>query len=556
MNLREAWRLSKTPYIELVFRSAIMTRGTMGGFGFGSPARRVKSITRGALVGKVIITAFIALGAIFAFYQFAISRTAAALVTGVTLSLAISLGYTVLYSLQVLPSFTGAGPYALLSTMPLGRRDLSLLALLSVIRTFDSMIVAAILVQVGVVAYLTASPLATVVMALASVANSVFGVTISLGLAGLFQRNITSGGRGKRATFARFLFLISWGLAAASFGFVFSLIQYVFPALESAISGSLSTTSIPILFSVLHPFSTGLALASLVFPSLATGSPALGLATTLSFVAMAGYLLLAYFAGRKALSITERVSQQQATSIIRQRATEFLLRLRRPIPAYVLKDARIASKNPQTAFVFALPVFETIIIVFSLSQASELGATAVLAATSLGCFFTLISASVLLNTEGSGLDYTFSLPLNARLIILAKSIISTTAYLPVPAAIGVLLAFALPSALWLVVIPVIQILAVSAASSAELAFFIRSYKKRGGRQTSRGVQTRGLNLMSAGDLARLLGALVVAGGLALGPLGVYAGTYFVTQSDGVAVGSQAIAALAELAAVQLYLRRM
>ncbi|MDA4119486.1 MAG: hypothetical protein OK436_02755 [Thaumarchaeota archaeon] len=555
MNLREAWRLSKTPYIELVFRSALMTRGSMGGFGFGSPARRVKSITRGALIGKVIITVFIALGAIFAFYQFAISKTAAALVTGVTLSLAISLGYTVLYSLQVLPSFTGAGPYALLSTLPLPRRDLSLLALLSVIRTFDSMIVAAIVVQVTVIAYLTLSPLATAAMALVSVANAVFGVTISLGLAGLFQRNITSGGRGKRATLSRFLFLISWGLAAASFGFVFSLIQYVFPALESAISGSLSTTSLPILFAVVHPFSAGLALASLVFPTLASASPTLGLATTLSFVAVAGYLLLAYFAGRKALSITDRVSQQQAATIVRQRATEFLLKLRGPIPAYVVKDARIASKNPQTAFVFALPVFETVIIVFSLSQA-DLGATAILAATSLGCFFTLISASVLLNTEGSGLDYTFSLPLNARLIILAKSVISTAAYLPVPLAIGVLLAFGLPSALWLVVIPVIQILAVSAASSAELAFFIRSYKKKGGSQTSRGVQTRGLNLMSAGDLARLLGALIVAAGIALGPLGVFAGTFFVTQSDTLAVGSLALTALAEFAAVQLYLRRM
>lgn len=556
MNLREAWRLSRTPYIELVFRSAVMTRGSMGALGFGSPARRVKSITRGALVGKIIITAFISLGAVFAFYQFAVSRTAAALVTGVTLSLAISLGYTVLYSLQVLPSFTGAGPYALLSTLPLRRKDLSLLALLSVIRTFDSMIVAAIVVQVTVVAYLTLSPLATAAMALASVANSIFGVTISLGLAGLFQRNITGGGRGKKATVSRFLFLISWGLAAASFGFVFSLIQYIFPALESAISGSLSTTSIPILFSVLHPFSAGLALATLVFPTLASASPTLGLATTLSFVAMAGYLLLAYFAGKKALSITDRVSQQQAATIVRQRTTEFLLKLRRPIPAYVIKDARIASKNPSTAFVFALPVFETIIIAFSLSQADVLGPTAILGATSLGCFFTLISASVLLNTEGSGLDYTFSLPLNARLIILAKSVISTAAYLPVPAAIGVLLAFSLPSGLWLVAIPVIQILAVSAASSAELAFFIRSYKRRGGSQTSRGVQTRGLNLMSAGDLARLLGALVVAGGIALGPLGVYAGAYFVTQSASLAIGSQALVALAELAAVQLYLRRM
>jgi hypothetical protein len=62
--------------------------------------------------------------------------------------------------------------------------------------------------------------------------------------------------------------------------------------------------------------------------------------------------------------------------------------------------------------------------------------------------------------------------------------------------------------------------------------------------------------MSAGDLVRLLAALVVAAGLALGPLGIYAGTYFTTQSDILSVGSLALAGLVEFAAVQLYLRRM
>jgi Membrane protein of 12 TMs len=556
VKLVEAWKLSRVPYVELVYRSAVMARGTTGGRGgFSSnPTSRVKAIIRGAVISKAIITLFIGVGTVLAFAQYGSDKGAPALVSGVTFSLAIGLAYLVLYSLQVLPSFSTGGPYSLLSTLPIGTRDLSLVTLLSVIRTFDSIIVASVSIQVIAVAYLTGSVIATAVMFLAAIANSVFGVAVSLGLAGVFQRNISRGGRGKAAGAARFVFLISWALAAASLGFLFNLVNYVFPALESAISGSLASTTVPIIFSLLHPFWVGLVLASVVYPSFAH-SQALQYASTLSFVAMAGYLVLAYFAAKKALGITVAVSRGSTVSIARQRATEFILRLRRPISAYVLKDARVASKNPSTAIVFALPVIETAIVAFNLAGAGEIRAMAILTSTGLGCFFTLISASVLLNTEGTGLDYTLSLPLSARVIVMAKSAIATVAYTPVPAAIGVLLLLYKPASIWLLLVPLTQVIAVSAATSAELSFFIQSYRKRGEKQTSRSVETRGLNFMSVGDLLRFVAALLVGGGLTLAPLIAYVVAFLVQRSDFLAVGLMGGVALAEFSVVQLYLRR-
>jgi hypothetical protein len=197
---------------------------------------------------------------------------------------------------------------------------------------------------------------------------------------------------------------------------------------------------------------------------------------------------------------------------------------------------------------------ETLVIVLTIPGGSSLRAYSILTATGLGCLFTLISASILLNTEGSGLDYTMSLPLNARVMVLAKSTISSLAYLPVPAAIGVLLLVERPSVLWLGVIPLLELLAVSAATSAELSFFIQGYKKSGGRQTSRGIETRGLNLMSPGDLVRLAVALVVAGITAVGPLLAYAVMYFVSLNHALAVESMAVVALSEFIAVQVLLR--
>jgi hypothetical protein len=242
-------------------------------------------------------------------------------------------------------------------------------------------------------------------------------------------------------------------------------------------------------------------------------------------------------------------------TVVRQRAAEFLLTIRRPISAYVMKDVRVSSKNPSTAFVFAMPVFEMLIIVLSLSETATIRTVVVLGVLAIVCFFTLIAGTVLLNTEGSGLDYTFSLPLNAREIIMAKSVLATLAYIPVPAAIGVVLALEKPSLLFLTAVPVVEIPAILAATSAELAFFIGSYKRREGHQTSRGIQARGMSLMSGGDIVRLFVAFLVAGALVLAPFGAYVITYILTQGHLLSVASTALVAFAEFLGMQLYLRR-
>ncbi len=515
----------------------------------------VRSTMRGAVASKIVFAVFIGLGTAFTFSQFAADPKPAALVSGVAFSLAVTLAYLVLYSLQVMPSFSSAEPYSLLSMLPLSDSDVSLVTILSVVRTFDAIVAVAVVAQVGVVAYLTHSVLAAVAMALAASANAVFGVSVSVWLSRVFHRNITRGGKGKGAAAARFVFLVSWGLAAASLGFLFNLVSYVVPALDSAVSGALATSFAPIAFALIHPFSAGLVVASIVFPSFAAESPALSAASLISFAALAGYLMLAASAVRITLRSAREMARGESFRVVRERASDFLLGVRRPIRAYVLKDIRVASKSPATAFIFALPVLETVVIALTLNDLNVLRAYSVISSTALGCMFTLISASILLNTEGSGLDYTLTLPLSARVIVLAKSTIATIAFLPVPAVVAALLIIGRPAALWLSAIPILETAAVSAATSAELTFFIRGYRRAGTRQTSRGIETRGLNFTSIGDLARLVGALVVAGTVVALPLGAYGAAYLLLRDHAAALGWQAAVALGEFALVHLLLRR-
>ena len=556
MKLFEAWRLSRTPYVELTYRSSVMTRGTArGGFGRArSPAAQVKSALRGALLSKGLFAVFISVATLYAYAQYITNPSPEALVAGVSFSLALSLAYVVLYSLQVLPSFSGGEPYALLSTLPLDTGDLSLVSVLSVVRVFDWIIAASVAAQVAVVAYATSSAPAAAVMLLVSVANTVFGVAISLWLSGVFYWNMTRGGRGKGAAIARFVFLVSWGLAAVSIGFLFNVVSYAEPLLNSVLAGGLADYGAPFLFALVHPFSEALVIVSLVYPAFGIATSSLGGASALSFVMLAVYSLLAYLAAKRSLSTVTSVLRGPLFLAARRRATDFLLKLRHPIAAYILKDFRIASKNPATAFIFGFPVFEVLIVGLSLSGFSTVRATSVLSSTTVGCFFTLIVAAALLNTEASALEYTLSLPLGARIIVLAKSAIATVAYLPVPAAIAVFLILSRTQSPLLFLVPLLEIAAVSAATSTELSFFIHSYRAGGGA-TSGGIETRGMSLMSGSSLLRLIGALVVSGMLALAPLLAYGGVYLLTFSHEAAVGAMAALATGEFGAVQLYLRR-
>jgi len=564
MNLRDAWRISKRPYIETTYRSTQLTRGGVGQRGaFATdPSRQVRSAIRSSRISKMVFAIFICIGAAFPLLQYAFNQTPVALAASVTFSLAIVLAYIILYSLQVLPSFSSADPFALLSTLPFTDRDFSLVAMFSFLRTFDYLVVGAVITQTAVVGVLTGSAVAAVVMLVASLVNVTFAVAIALWLAGLFYRSITRGGRSKGAALARMVILVTWGLAAMSTGFLFSLIGYFLPAIDGVLAGGLHS-SLGVVLAFVHPFTAGLVVAEVVFNSFlgtAPGGLEGGVALVLSSAAV--YVVLAFLAGRRTLGSILSVAHGQSTSIIRQAAKEFRLTPRRPMVAYVLKDLRVASKTPSMAIVFALPIFVMLIIALNASAYSVLRATSVLYATLLGCFFIIFSSSVLLGTEGVGLDYTMSLPLGPSVIIDAKSLVATASYIPVPFIIAALMLVKGSTSASLAFVPFIEIMAVAAAAMAQLTFFIKGYVKRnaGGQSGStRGqssFQPRGFSLMSGGDLVRMGEALVVAGALILGPMVAYVATYYGVGSHPGAVVAMAAAAVAELAGVRAYVMRM
>ncbi|PVX25751.1 MAG: hypothetical protein CW716_07355 [Candidatus Bathyarchaeum sp.] len=473
MKLLEAWHLSRLPYKEVVFRSIAEERGRMwwGGFGrerLGGDAQNDHELTKKALriakFDKSLVAVFNVLAAIMPFMAQFFGSPIIGLTSAIALSLAVTFGFTALYAIQTLTSFVSPESSALLSTLPLEQRDFSLITLFSFVRSVDYMVVGAIISQVVMVAYYTMSPVAVLVMFGVSVVNSVLAVAVSLWFSRMFTRHMSRGGRSRGTTVLRMFFILMWGSLLMGVSLLISLPWYIVPSLEMMLlsPNQLSTT----LFCFLHPFSAGVTIANITQPVTA------GSMSLIAAVSMIVYVVVAGVAGKWILTTVKRVSHGIDVKSSAATTTDFSIKTHRPLFGYVLKDFKIASRNPATAFFFALPVLETVIVSFMIANFEVLRASTLLVSTFMGGVFVLLMPLALLSAEGTGLEYTKTLPMNVNRIITSKTMIATLTYVPVPLVLLVM-SFIKPLTSPLTLfIPFFVILSVASASIFEIQLFL------------------------------------------------------------------------------------
>ena len=477
MKLSEAWRLSKTCYQEMVYRSLAEERGRMwwGAFGRnrqGKESQNDLELTDRALriakFDKSIVAFFNVVVSLAPFASLFLGSPGFGLTSAISLSLAVTFGFTALYVIQTLSSFMSPESSALMSTIPLDQDEFSLITLLSFIRSFDYMVIGSILSQVALVAYLTTSPVATLIMLVASTANALFAVAVGLWFSRVFQRNMLRGGRSKANTTLRLLFILMWGLLLAAVGFLFSIPLYIVPNLQSTLLSAGHVWNS--LLGLLYPFSTGIVITASV--SKVTLSTLL-----VASVAMVGYALLAIYAGKWSLGTVRDISQGAGVNIARVTAINFSVNPHGPLLGYVSKDLKVASRNPATAFFFALPAIETILTILLDSKVGTLRGALVISGTSLGAIFALLLPLALLSAEGKGLEYTKTLPISSRRIVLPKALVSTATYVPVPVALAILSLFKPLTSPSTILIPFLIVLPVASASILEIKLFLRTAAK-------------------------------------------------------------------------------
>ena len=478
MKLTEAWRLSSLPYREVVYRSLAQERNRMWWGAFGRKSTNQdsaddvelsKKALRIAKFDKIIIALFNLVVAVIPFSSFFVGSTAFGLSSSISLSLAITFGFMTLYAIQTLSSFVGAESSVLLSTLPISSNDFSLITLFSFVRSVDYLVVGSVVSQVVLVAYLTASPLATALMFVASLINSVFAVAVALWLSRVFHKNYLRGGRSKRTTVFRGFFVLLWGCLLMGVGLLLSVPYYVLPLLDTALLNV--NTLVGFLLSLIYPFSAGLVVSKLS-GSIIPLFTMLGASAAIIF-----YALGAWFSAKWSLGTVKRISQGVGVRIDRSKAIDFQIKRRSPLQGYVMKDLRVTSRNPATAFFFVLPVFETVIVAFLASNVEFLRASTVLVATSMGAIFALLIPLALLNSEGKGIEYAKTLPITSQRMVSAKALITMATFVPVPVALLCLALFKPPTSWFTVLIPFFMVISIVSASIFEILIFLRSVGK-------------------------------------------------------------------------------
>ena len=536
MKTADAWRLSAVPYSEMAFRSILQNSSNMwwGSFGRGSSEASgredlVKRALRIARFDKLVITVFVIAAAGAPFLPQALGASYG-ISASVTLSLAVSFALIVLYGVQTLSSFVTSGPSPVLSTLPLMREDVSLVNLLSFVRTSDYLVVGSVACQIFFVSLVTGSALSGLFMLLAGAVNSVLGVGVSLWLSSVFYRNILGSKQGKRGGALRLAMLLAWGVVVLGIGVLFAGAGYLIPLVQSVVASPDALTGS--ILSLVYPFSLGISVGSIAHGFAPTLVEKLALGATVA------YLLIAVAVSRWSMSSVASFPEGASGSAEGERTRDTSVPLHEPVTAYALKDLRAASANLTSAFLFALPTFETLIILLIRAFLPTLGASTILVAMTLGGMVSLVLPLVLVSTEGTGFDFAKTMPLKMKTIVFSKALITTAVFIPAVAVVYVESLLKPLASPFSIMIPLSSILAVAAASILEVRLFL-------------GFAPRGRATFALQEFGRM----AAGAGLVLLPATIYTISYIFTFNHVMATGAMVAVASAELLAVAEFVRR-
>jgi hypothetical protein len=537
MKPADAWRMSAIPYSEMAFKSILQNSSNMwwGSFGRGAASEisehedLVKRALRIARFDKVILAVVVTAAAGVPFLPQALGASYG-LSASVTLSLAVSFALIVLYGVQTLSSCMSGEFPPFLSTLPLMRSDVSLVNLLSFVRTSDFPVIGTVACQVFFVSFVTGSALSGLFMLLVGVVNSAIAVSVSLWLSSVFYKGIQGSRRGGRGSAFRLVMLLAWGVAVLGIGVLFAAPGYLIPLVQGALANQSAMTSM--ILSLIYPFSLGVGVGATAHLFTSSGIERIAQAAT------AGYLLIAVVASRWSMSSVASFPPGASLAAGAEGARDTSATVRGLVGAYVVKDLRMASVNLTSAFLFALPAFETLVILLYRGALPSLRASTILVSMVLGGLVALILPLVLVSSEGTGFDFAKTMPLRIRTIVFSKASIATAVYLPAVAVVfleGLLKPLSSPA---VDLIPLASVLAVASASLLEVRLFL-------------GFTPAGRVTFVLQDFARM-GA---GAGLVIFPAVTYTVAYVFKFDQFLAAGAMLAVALIELAAVIEFVRR-
>ena len=313
-------------------------------------------------------------------------------------------------------------------TLPISKRRLQKLGLVTVIRNLDAALIIIILSFPVILAIITQNILLVIISVFLSILNVIFVVSLLVLIAERMSR-IFMGDQvsSKKATVIRIITMLSYFIAAMSASLIF---QWAINAMRD-IFISLAAMSIPdivnfIITLIPFPFAPASLITLLIDPSEFTPN------MWISGLIGTGLLIVsAYFLYKKAVSSMKIVTISSAAEKeikTKQKRKEFLdvdidILVRSPIQAYRKKDLSAATRDMQTLMYLILPIILPLvysaILVFSIgSAAGGFDQGDVMIFWSILMFYqpmiSIIITTGFLNMEDGGASILAGLPIHPR----------------------------------------------------------------------------------------------------------------------------------------------
>ncbi|TFG03353.1 MAG: CPBP family intramembrane metalloprotease [Promethearchaeota archaeon] len=317
-------------------------------------------------------------------------------------------------------------------TLPISKRRLQKLGLITVIRNLDAAIIIIIISFPIIIAIITQNILLVIISVLISVLNVIFVVSLLVLIAEKMSR-IFMGDQvsSKKATIVRIVTMLSYFIAAMSASIIF---QWAINAIND-IFISLAAMNIPdivnfILTLIPFPFAPASLLTLLIDPTKFSSNMWIsGLIGTGVLMVLAYFLYNKAVSSMKMVTISSAAEKKVKTEQKRVEVHDVDIIVRSPIQAYRKKDLSAATRDMQTLMYLILPIIlpfvYSIILVFSIGSAvGSFNQEDVLIFWSILMFYqpmiSIIVTTGFLNMEDGGASILAGLPINPRDQVKAK----------------------------------------------------------------------------------------------------------------------------------------
>ncbi|MEM0095191.1 MAG: hypothetical protein QW660_00940 [Candidatus Bathyarchaeia archaeon] len=473
----ELWKVSSIVYREICFQSLFSLRlgATLPRMDNEKIGKMARQTEMNMLISKIIVTIFVAFLAVmplgyWSYFVWGLKLAEELAIVGcVSVFMASLFFLLVMLGLQAVTSLVATKAFEFLSSLPISRKDVSRIALLSFLRIFDIPLITSLIVFPVVFSVVVNSFFGGLAALFVVTLTVIFALALTIGLAKLFYSKIVGGGgSSKYKTVMRFIYMLIWVFPSLGIYLIMNFATQILQALAHSLAQLSAAYSFAL--TLVYPFSLGFTVAFAVLPHKINPVTAVVLIFSTTLHAILGYFGLNYLG----LAI-KRIGSSGIIVASKTFVKDLFIRPRSAFLGLIIKDLRVASRSPSYASILMLPALQTVISVLSLLSLSNISSEFVLGFLAGVSLLALMVTPMLFSAETLASAYTRSLPLKRRTVVAAKTFLSTLTYVGCVIVLTVVLLYLRRELVHITSFGMMQAVSVAAGCMIELLLLVRKF---------------------------------------------------------------------------------